>query len=562
MSFRTRLLIAVGLAAILPLLLLMYGVRREMTGRLSRQADAQEVEAIAEIRDQLMQRGRASHQRLRAMGSELAADNRFRLAVLAGDASSRAWLRDWAPQAMAAAGFAVLQLQDSAGRVLSSGHFRNQFDQLAPMPVAHPGAWNNGQLVMLRALAADTTLTAFGALDSFRVADRLFLISGGSAIDPAVLTDLSSAAISVGVGMPWRSESPPSSDEIAGTVVVPLVDLGAGPSPGGVDSGAFILARDPGPLAALRQSVDRWFLFALIVTVATALLFAAWLSARLSRPLALLAEKTGRVDLDRLDQDFATDRDDEVGALSRLLDTMTGRLRSSAQRLREAERRAAVGDLARQINHDVKNGLAPIRHVLRHLSHVAEREPDKMAAIFKERVTTLDSSIEYLDTLARNYARLSPALDRGRSDVNGLIREVAQTIPAGSIKVETRLASPLAPVQADPVVLRRILENLVTNGVDAMSGQPGQLTLQSENVDTAPNRIRICVADTGRGMSREELDRAFDDFFTTKDGGTGLGLSVVRRLISDLGGTLRVETAPGQGSRFIVELPAAPELAA
>jgi len=55
------------------------------------------------------------------------------------------------------------------------------------------------------------------------------------------------------------------------------------------------------------------------------------------------------------------------------------------------------------------------------------------------------------------------------------------------------------------------------------------------------------------------LDRAFDDFYTTKDGGTGLGLSVVRRLVSDLGGTLRVETKPGQGSRFIVELPATAE---
>jgi signal transduction histidine kinase len=64
------------------------------------------------------------------------------------------------------------------------------------------------------------------------------------------------------------------------------------------------------------------------------------------------------------------------------------------------------------------------------------------------------------------------------------------------------------------------------------------------------------VADTGKGMSEDQLNRAFDDFFTTKDGGTGLGLSVVRRLVPDLGGTLRVETAPGQGSRFIVELPA------
>ena len=63
------------------------------------------------------------------------------------------------------------------------------------------------------------------------------------------------------------------------------------------------------------------------------------------------------------------------------------------------------------------------------------------------------------------------------------------------------------------------------------------------------------MEDTGRGMNADELNRAFDDFYTSKSTGTGLGLSVVRRLVADLGGTLRVETEPGKGSRFIVELP-------
>jgi two-component system sensor histidine kinase HydH len=68
--------------------------------------------------------------------------------------------------------------------------------------------------------------------------------------------------------------------------------------------------------------------------------------------------------------------------------------------------------------------------------------------------------------------------------------------------------------------------------------------------ETAPGgAVRLTVADTGRGMTREELDHAFDDFFTTKPGGTGLGLSVVRRLVADLSGTLRVQTEPGAGSQ-------------
>ena len=70
--------------------------------------------------------------------------------------------------------------------------------------------------------------------------------------------------------------------------------------------------------------------------------------------------------------------------------------------------------------------------------------------------------------------------------------------------------------------------------------------------------VRITVADSGPGMSRAELDRAFDDFYTTKAGGTGLGLSIVRRLVLDLGGALRIDTEPGAGTRATVEIPAGP----
>jgi signal transduction histidine kinase len=117
-------------------------------------------------------------------------------------------------------------------------------------------------------------------------------------------------------------------------------------------------------------------------------------------------------------------------------------------------------------------------------------------------------------------------------------------------------------VRADEFVLRRILENLAGNAVDSLGSRPGTVTISTmSSTEAGANgsrpSVRIVVADTGRGMSRAELDHAFDDFYSTKAGGTGLGLSVVRRLVADLGGTLRVETEPGAGSRFLVELPAA-----
>jgi signal transduction histidine kinase len=215
--------------------------------------------------------------------------------------------------------------------------------------------------------------------------------------------------------------------------------------------------------------------------------------------------------------------------------------------MREMERRAAIGDLARQVNHDVKNGLGPLRNVFRHLVQVARETPAELPHVFAERQKTVESSIEYLETLAANYARLSPKAEQRPTDVNAVVRDA---IGSGR-GIHTKLGEGLPPVSADALVLRRVVENLLSNAIDALENGKGSVTVTTERGDGV---VRIAVSDTGRGMTKPELDRAFDDFYTTKPGGTGLGLSIVRRLVIDSNGSLKVETEPGTGSRFIVEL--------
>jgi signal transduction histidine kinase len=109
-------------------------------------------------------------------------------------------------------------------------------------------------------------------------------------------------------------------------------------------------------------------------------------------------------------------------------------------------------------------------------------------------------------------------------------------------------------------MLRRVLENLLGNAVDSLAAGAGEVVVSTESAarDGRASVVRIVIQDSGPGMTRAELDRAFDDFYTTKAGGTGLGLSIVRRLVLDLGGALRIDTEPGSGTRATVELPAAP----
>jgi signal transduction histidine kinase len=303
-----------------------------------------------------------------------------------------------------------------------------------------------------------------------------------------------------------------------------------------------------------------WFIVVILVALAATAAVAFWLASLLSRPITSLAAAAAQVDLNNPGHDFlGGERDDEVGVLARRLGSMVHRLRGSAVRTRDAERRATVGELARQVNHDIKNGLTPIRNVVRHLAQLAQDNPEKLPTAFLERKDTLVSSVEYLDSLSRSYARLSPKLNATSCDAKTVIGEVVASAAAlgESVKPTMEVSGNLPRLKADAAVLRRMLENLVGNAVDAASETSGRVVVRAGPVNgSAGTGVRITVSDSGKGMTQNQLKLAFDDFYTTKEGGTGLGLSVVRRLVGDLGGVLRIETKPGVGTDVTLELPA------
>jgi signal transduction histidine kinase len=411
--------------------------------------------------------------------------------------------------------------------------------------------------------SADREFLALARSESFVISGRPFTIVGGVAVDEAFLARLArDRAIVVSLQYPGgnlstaaQQQPPPPSDSAVGELEVPLIRSGGG---AGIEvvQARLEVTQPLTPLRTLLRSADSWFVLTAAGTGLTALLLAVWVSSRISRPLAALAEKTAVLDLDRLDVDFDAGTD-EVGRLSRLLGDLAAGLRTSTARVRVAERRATVGELARQINHDIKNGLIPLRNVLRHLAQVARDEPGALPVVFTERQPTVDSSIAYLETLATSYQRLSPTPNRRNCDLNALITDVVRGAEGREhLELATDLTN-VPPVHGDPVAFRRILEKLLANAIDSLQSKPGRITVSTQVTARAgePSTVRVTVADTGRGMSVDEARRIFEDFYTTKEGGTGLGLSIVRRLLMDLNGTIDVDTAPGKGTRFIIEIP-------
>ena len=541
MSLRTRILLAFGAVVLIPMALLAFGFRQEMTRRLSDEYQLRVNTVVEVIRDDLRLEGDGISARLASLRTALLNDTQFRLGAVAGLESAQTYLRNYAGTAMGLTGLSFLQIRDGDGRILSSGPERDAL--------------------------------ALGRSQSFSIGDQTFTLTGGVAVDEAFLARLArDRAIVVSLRYPGGEMSTvrlkpdttadptaadPTDDAAVGELQVPLIRTRAG-APHEIVQARLRVTQPRTPLRTLLRSADSWFLATAAGTCLTALVLAVWVSSRISRPLAALAEKTAVLDLDRLDVEF-DEGTDEVGTLSRLLGDLTARLRTSTARVREAEHRATVGDLARQVNHDIKNGLIPLRNVMRHLSQVERDDPAALATVYAERRTTVDSSIAYLETLATSYARLSRPSDRRDCDLHALITEVVRAAQwHDHVEVVTRLTASPPRVVGDPIALRRILENLTANAVDSLESKPGRVTISTEVLKRDGDAvIQLIVADTGRGMSSEETGKIFNDFYTTKAGGTGLGLSIVRRLVMDLHGTLAVESTPGKGTGIIFEIPAA-----
>jgi signal transduction histidine kinase len=504
MNFKARLTLALLAIAAVPLGILGYGVRREFTKRIDADAAQQVSDVRRDVTTRIAELAARDRARLESFAGDLATQSRFRTATRSESPLARIWLADLTAATMRLSGLAVLRVQDVTGRTFSIGEDRDAASRELQTTASAIGA-SPLRAVVVDARTSDGPVRALVSMAAFVVGGDTLRVVGGSPFDSVRVAQLSPDST---VKAHLRAVNAPLPEGAIAIGALPLVDEIAGQG----DAVRILIIPDVGPTQQLREEVTRSFLIALGASLLVALVAATLLGRVVSTPID---EFVGRAAL-------------------------------------KAERATAMGDMARQVNHDIKNGLTPIRNVLRHLSQVAEKDPAALGPIYAERKATLESSVEYLDQLARTYARLSPALGRSATDARPILREIAGSV-SGAV-VELRLPGSLPSVRADAVALRRIVENLVSNAVDALEGKPGTITIGAAVND---GRVRITVADTGRGMTKQELDRAFDDFFTTKESGTGLGLSVVRRIITDLGGSVRAETSPGQGSTFTVELPAA-----
>jgi signal transduction histidine kinase len=220
---------------------------------------------------------------------------------------------------------------------------------------------------------------------------------------------------------------------------------------------------------------------------------------------------------------------------------------------------AALGRMATQVAHEVKNPLAGLRLYARHLEQKLVRAADRDGADLAGKIT---ATVDHLAAVVSEIAAFgrTPELRRTPTDVRALLDECVvfakAKVARDDIEVSRGYDAECPPAPVDAREMRKALLNLVLNGLEAL-GPGGKLSVTTSYAP-AERTITITVDDTGTGMSEATLARAFDLFFTTKPEGTGLGMALARSVITRHGGQLAVNSEVGQGTRVIVRLPIDP----
>lgn len=308
----------------------------------------------------------------------------------------------------------------------------------------------------------------------------------------------------------------------------------------------------------LEKNIQKISLLIALVAVLLGVIVSTVVATRITHPVQELASAATRIGSGDWDVRVEPSSSDEIGRLAQAFNQMTQELVAQRERLVQSERVAAWRELARRLAHELKNPLFPLQITVENLLRAREAGAQQFEEVFRESTSTLLAEIANLKTIISRFSDFSkmPAPQLQAVDLNELVQSVVQLFRGQLTREPNRVDLDLhlgqtPPVSADPVLLRRVIENLVLNAIDAMP-KGGRLTFRTLILE----RYAVFeVSDTGVGLTPEECERLFTPYYTSKQHGTGLGLAIVQSVISDHHGRITVSSKKDEGTTFHVEVP-------
>jgi len=578
MTLRTRLMLmftVAVVAAVAVVELLVTSRTREAFENVERQR----VQAlVAQFRSEFARRGKEI---ARAVDGIAHSDTAVNIAI-AGDYAPYV---DEAAKLAAAHGLDLLELVAGNGSIVSSAQYHARFgfpeDWLPGV-----GDWKTRGAFLKREELPTSVTLALLAVSETHAGDRKLYVAGGQELDREFLgTLLLPKGMRVLLYRNLEPQfSPAETIDAAGPVaqaaaLKPLIEQvrkeqreAAGTLGSGVDAetlhalplmgyennlmGVLLFASSRRELVELEASLLETGIWVAAAGIVLGIALSWWATARVTRPVRQLAESAGRVAAGNWGATVEVSTAGEIGQLARAFNRMTHELVAQRERLVQAERVAAWRELARRLAHELKNPLFPLQITIENMQRARQGYPDQFDEVFREGTATLLAELGKLKQIIARFSDFAkmPAPEMQPVDFNRLLSETVKLfepqLAQARIAPRTELDPQLRPVQADPEQMTRVLRNLILNAIDAMP-QGGALTLRTTVLGTG---LRVEVSDTGQGLTPEECARLFTPYYTTKTHGTGLGLAIVQSVISDHQGRISVESEPGKGATFRIEL--------
>ncbi len=309
---------------------------------------------------------------------------------------------------------------------------------------------------------------------------------------------------------------------------------------------------------AIRQSeLAHLIMFAALLGGLLSLLLSVVVGRALTGPIGTLARAAAAVGSGNLRVRLPEHTGDEFGALYASFNRMVRRLRRARSQQVRTARVLAWGEMARQVAHEIKNPLTPIKLAVQHLKRTYADRTSDFAAVLDQNVEQIELEIDRLSEIARAFSRYgAPALSTGPLepvDIEQVVHEALTLYRAGdpdvAYKEDVEINVPRALGRTGE--LKEVLLNLLENARNALNGKRGTIRVSAH---AQHETIELAVHDTGPGIPSDFLPRVFEPHFSTRSTGTGLGLAIVRRLVESWGGSVTAESELGGGTVIRVVL--------
>jgi two-component system, NtrC family, nitrogen regulation sensor histidine kinase NtrY len=285
-------------------------------------------------------------------------------------------------------------------------------------------------------------------------------------------------------------------------------------------------------------------------------IIALFITNRITRSFSFISEKMKAVNLGQLNEAIDWKRNDEIGDLVKEYNKMVSKLDDSALELAKSEREGAWREMARQVAHEIKNPLTPMKLSLQYLQKSIAAKSPNVEELTDSVAKTLVEQIEHLNHIAGEFGQFANIGNPKTEifDLNEVIKMVTHLHSVDdSTNIHLNLQQKPVMVNADRTHINRLFTNLILNAMQAIP--PDRNVLINIDEKLIGNKILITVKDNGNGISEAVQSKIFTPNFTTKTSGTGLGLAMSKGIVEQAKGKIWFETEAGVGTTFFVELP-------